>query len=399
MTIVSGELQTIEWGIQLAPYIIIAPISTLIAFSLIAINFHEASAIGFIVFILIIVFQILLSKITQIWRCAEGKLSDKRMDVIYDYVNGARTIKTYGWETPFLNLIKKWRNLQLKYVGLSHIISAIGFGIFQNGGFLIAIAIFGYHYGMGREFSYSRSSSTIAILGYLSQFSCYFLFAALNVMAGLTAIFKRTGEVIGMEEKEIEKDQDNSALLQEGIRIKIENASLSWGFSIKKSIEGEQEIDQQHKDINLKDITLQANEKELLAIVGTVGCGKSTLITGIMHELEIISGVIRTNGTKAYVEQEPFIVSGTIKENILLGSEYIEDLFNQTVEVCCLDTDLQKMANGADTIIGERGINISGGQKARISLARAVYSQADIYLLDDPLSAVDPDVAQKLFDK
>ena len=118
-----------------------------------------------------------------------------------------------------------------------------------------------------------------------------------------------------------------------------------------------------------------------------------------MHELKVIEGRVRTNGSKAYVEQEPFVMSGSLKENILLGSEYDEAKFKKVVEACCLDHDIENLPNGIDTEIGERGITISGGQKARISLARAVYSDADIYLLDDPLSAVDPDVATKIFKK
>ena len=97
------------------------------------------------------------------------------------------------------------------------------------------------------------------------------------------------------------------------------------------------------------------------------------------------------------MEQEPFIISGTVKENIILGNEFDQERFDEVIELCWLEHDLKILHNGADTEIGERGINVSGGQKARISLARAVYSNSDIYLLDDPLSAVDPDVADKLY--
>lgn len=171
VTIVSGELQNIEWGIQMAPYIIIAPISTTLGFALIAIDFKEATVLGFVVFLIIIISQILLSKITLKWKYIEGSYSDKRVDVISDAVNGIRTIKIYGWEVPFKNLVKKLRNSQLVMICKGHIINSLGFGVFQNGGFLIAIAIFGYHFGMGREFSYSRSLSSLSMLGYLSQFS------------------------------------------------------------------------------------------------------------------------------------------------------------------------------------------------------------------------------------
>ena len=170
VTIVSSELQTLDWGIQFSAFIIIGPISSTYGFCLIAINFQEGAAIGFLVFILMVVVQVLLSKCSLKWKRKEGAYSDKRIDVLGDSVNGIRTIKTYGWESPFEKLVKKFRNLQLKMIFNSHVINSIGHGIFQNGGFLIAIFIFSYHYLMDREFSYSRSLSTIGILGYLSQF-------------------------------------------------------------------------------------------------------------------------------------------------------------------------------------------------------------------------------------
>lgn len=270
VTIVSGELQTIEWGIQMAPYILIAPVSTLIAFCLIAINFQEAAAIGFIVFVFIIIAQILMSKVSLKWKIKEGAFSDKRIDILSDAVNGIRTIKTYGWEIPFQKLILKVRDSQLGMIFRSHVVSSIGHGVFQNGGFLIAISIFGYHYGMGREFSYSRSLSTISILGYLSQFSCYFLFTAFNSMASLIAILRRTGEVIGMEEFAEELSMDDPSL-PSNIRISVENATMSWGFKIRKGDQGVEKVDQDEKDENLKNISLQVSTGELVAVVGAVG--------------------------------------------------------------------------------------------------------------------------------
>ena len=136
-----------------------------------------------------------------------------------------------------------------------------------------------------------------------------------------------------------------------------------------------------------------------MAVVGKVGWGKSTLLSIIMHELKIGRGWVKTNGRKAYVEQEPYIITGTIKENIWFGLSYDETKFNEAVEAWCLTHDLRGMPLGANTKIGEKGVTISGGQKARVALARAVYSNADIYLLDDPLSAVDPRVAADIFNK
>eukprot|EP00345_Euplotes_harpa_P017684 CAMPEP_0168345434 /NCGR_PEP_ID=MMETSP0213-20121227/17555_1 /TAXON_ID=151035 /ORGANISM="Euplotes harpa, Strain FSP1.4" /LENGTH=171 /DNA_ID=CAMNT_0008353657 /DNA_START=42 /DNA_END=553 /DNA_ORIENTATION=- len=166
-----------------------------------------------------------------------------------------------------------------------------------------------------------------------------------------------------------QKDSQDDPTLPANTRILIDNASLSWGFSILKDKDS-QVIDSDQKDINLKNISFEAKSGELIAIVGTVGCGKSTMLAAMMHELEVVEGSVRTNGAKAYVEQEPFIVSGTVKANILFGADYDDDLFDRAIEACCLADDLRQMSDGFDTLIGERGINVSGGQKARISLAR-----------------------------
>ena len=116
-----------------------------------------------------------------------------------------------------------------------------------------------------------------------------------------------------------------------------------------------------------------------------------------MNETNRTGGQHNVRGRLAYVEQEPFIFSATIRENVCFGLPHDEKRFEKAVRMSQLYKDMENFANGEETVIGERGINISGGQKARISLARAIYSNADIYLLDDPLSAVDPEVANAIF--
>ena len=136
---------------------------------------------------------------------------------------------------------------------------------------------------------------------------------------------------------------------------------------------------------------------DFLVVVGPVGSGKTTLLYSIMEETQRSEGTALINGKVAYVEQEPFIFSGSIRDNITFGLPFDEAKFKAVITACQLTKDLELFARREATVIGERGINISGGQKARISLARAVYSDADIFLFDDPLSAVDPEVANKIF--
>ncbi len=114
----------------------------------------------------------------------------------------------------------------------------------------------------------------------------------------------------------------------------------------------------------------------------------------LLGEMKSIRGDMRVDGSVFYVQQEPWVFSASLRQNITFGKPYIKDKFNAVIKACALDQDLKAMDKGEKTIIGEKGINLSGGQRARVGLARALYSDAQIYLLDDPLSAVDANVAK-----
>ncbi|KAJ1665516.1 hypothetical protein EV178_003158 [Coemansia sp. RSA 1646] len=148
----------------------------------------------------------------------------------------------------------------------------------------------------------------------------------------------------------------------------------------------------------LKNISFNAKNGELVAVVGKTGSGKSSLLLSICGEVEMTKGSGAVFGSVALMEQTPWIINDTIRENILFGREYDEYHYKCVVEACALTDDIKTWTNGDKTVIGERGINISGGQRARLALARTVYSKADIYVLDDPLSAVDAHVKRHILD-
>ena len=146
-------------------------------------------------------------------------------------------------------------------------------------------------------------------------------------------------------------------------------------------------------------ISLDLYHSRMVALTGPVGSGKSSVIQAVMGELEIVEGEIICNGRLGYVSQIPWLFSGTIRENITFGKEFNEERYEEVVSACGLTEDFKTFPSRDLTLIGQRGISLSGGQRARVSLARAVYDEADIYLLDDPLSAVDAKVSQHIFSK
>ncbi|KAJ2038546.1 ATP-binding cassette glutathione S-conjugate transporter ycf1 [Coemansia sp. S3946] len=170
-----------------------------------------------------------------------------------------------------------------------------------------------------------------------------------------------------------------------GPLVEMNNCCFTWGTGDKA------------KDV-LSDVTLNAGAGELVAIVGKTGAGKSSLLLAMCSEVEMTQGKGKLVGKIAYLEQQPWIMNDTLRANILFGREYDEEYYWKVLSACALTDDLEMWPNSDMTVIGENGMNISGGQRARLALARTVYSKADIYFLDDPLSAVDAIVKRHILD-
>nr|XP_054926016.1 multidrug resistance protein mrp-7-like [Dermacentor andersoni] len=168
--------------------------------------------------------------------------------------------------------------------------------------------------------------------------------------------------------------------------VKIEKCYFSWAVS-----------DTGVPEAQLEDIDLEIEPGSLVGIVGFVGSGKSSLLSAILGDMHVIEGKVATMGRTAFVPQLPAVHNMTVRDNILYGKPMDLSFYHHVIQSCQLINDINMLATGDMTEIGEKGSNLSGGQKQRISIARAVYSQSDVYLLDDPLSALDPIVASRVF--
>jgi ATP-binding cassette subfamily C (CFTR/MRP) protein 4 len=167
--------------------------------------------------------------------------------------------------------------------------------------------------------------------------------------------------------------------------VELKNISVKWNAFIQEEV--------------LTDVSFSADVGELVGVVGSAGSGKSTLLQVILKEIEPTRGSVDVEMNISYAPQEPWIFSASIKQNILFGEMFEESRYLKVLRVCALERDLSSFPFGDNTLVGERGVMLSGGQKARIGLARAVYRNAEIYLLDDPLSAVDAHVADHIFNE
>lgn len=169
--------------------------------------------------------------------------------------------------------------------------------------------------------------------------------------------------------------------------IRLKNVRAVWQHQLQQSYKN-----------GIFDVSTEIGSG-LSAIIGSIGSGKSTLLNAILGELHIDDGMITVNGSLSYAAQEPWLFDSSIRDNIVFVEHFDELRYNRVIKVCALEHDLQLLPQGDATIVGEKGISLSGGQRARINLARAVYKQSDIYLLDDPLSAVDAHVGKHIFEQ
>ncbi|KAL2542131.1 ABC transporter C family member 10 [Abeliophyllum distichum] len=309
---------------------------------------------------------------------------DERLKAISEALVNMKVLKLYAWEAHFKNVIEHLRKIEEKWLLAVQMRKAYNSFLFWSSPVLVSAATFGACYFLGVPLSASNVFTFVATLR-LVQDPVRTIPDVIGVVIQAKVSFARIVKFLQAPELESEKVRMKSDVPNIEQSIFIKSANLSWDETPSKS--------------TLRNINLEVKPGEKIAICGEVGSGKSTLLSTILGEVPIIQGTVQVRGTIAYVSQSAWIQTGSIQENILFGLALDSQRYQDTLERCSLVKDLELLPYGDLTEIGERGVNLSGGQKQRIQLARALYQDAQIYLLDDPFSAVDAHTATSLFNE
>ncbi|KAI6212523.1 hypothetical protein M3Y94_00035900 [Aphelenchoides besseyi] len=313
---------------------------------------------------------------------------DKRQSMTADIFNGIRVIKLSGWEDGMTKNLEDVRNLELRIIRNSHgaeTVKDLILNLTPYVGQLIAIYV--YVFVMNQPLTLQL----IFLVEFLTreiEHNAGGLPRVYKFFLRFHSSMKKVTEFLN--EEELVRDV-KVVDLESPLAIDIKDAD--FGFDTQSTSPTD--------SFRLLDINLQIPKNSLVAVVGEVGSGKTALLSALISEMHRLNGQSQINAERvAYVTQQPWIQNMSLRDNILFGDEQMdEDRYNKVVRACALIPDLKLLADGDSTLIGERGVNLSGGQKARVALARAVYQQADVYLLDDVLSAVDNQVSKHIFTK
>ncbi|XP_015781936.1 canalicular multispecific organic anion transporter 2 [Tetranychus urticae] len=358
-----------------------------------------------------------ISKLNTKLRQDHSKINDKRIESIYEILNSIRIIKFYVWEESFIKKTNKLRKEEMELSRKMTYMDSLSSFFWTFSSSMVSVGTFAvYVLVQGGILTAQKAFVSLSYLSNLKSDLIRLFYFIISLRKDLESI-KRVNEFLNLDEL----DSYVTRYLSE-YDISVENADFKWSKKRKSkkkfmdksqddsrgdsddsdgSENEEESVSPFYTEPDLKNINMNVKPGSFVVIVGSVGSGKSSLLSAILGEMEKVSGLVNINGKSkiAYVSQQAWIQNATIRDNILFENPFNKTRYEEIISVCALEPDLAYLPKGDKTEIGEKGINLSGGQKQRISLARACYSDADIFIMDDPLSAVDAHVSKHLFNR
>nr|XP_046238010.1 ATP-binding cassette sub-family C member 4-like isoform X2 [Scatophagus argus]XP_046238011.1 ATP-binding cassette sub-family C member 4-like isoform X2 [Scatophagus argus]XP_046238012.1 ATP-binding cassette sub-family C member 4-like isoform X2 [Scatophagus argus]XP_046238013.1 ATP-binding cassette sub-family C member 4-like isoform X2 [Scatophagus argus] len=328
--------------------------------------------------------QTLFGKLFGMFRSKTAVLTDNRIRIMNEVVSGIRIIKMYAWEKPFSALVTEVRRKEISQILNSSYLRGLNMASFFASSKIIVFITFTVYVLLGNTITASSVFVTVSLYGTIKLTVTLFFPLAIEKLSETVVSIHRIKNFLLLGEVERRKSGLPLGEMKEN-GIEIDKLTCYWDKSVDAP--------------SLVNISISLKTPLLLTVIGPVGAGKSSLLSAILGELPCDTGTLKVKGQLSYAAQQPWVFPGTIRSNILFGKELNPQKYERVIRACALKRDLELLPDGDLTLIGDRGATLSGGQKARVNLARAVYQDADIYLLDDPLSAVDAEVGRHLFEQ
>ncbi|DBA04380.1 TPA: hypothetical protein N0F65_002142 [Lagenidium giganteum] len=365
-----------------------------------------ATLAGIAVIVLMLPATGAISKLMRRLQLKLMKVKDERIKVCHEVLSGIKVIKLQAWENSFTRRVMQFREDELSKLETYIYARCASITLFSAIPSLVTVASFLTYVLLGNTLDVGTALTSLALFDIL-RFPLFMLPQVLNAIVEASVSIQRLQDYF-LEE---ERTKIGEGELKE-VGVSVEDASFLWDAAPKRQEDATSSTDQELANAAattsmsnismsdfpvLRDVTLRGRSGQLIAIVGHVGSGKSTLLSGILGDARCSRGRVAVRGSVAYVSQQPFIQNATVRDNICFGRPFEQGRYDEAVRVSCLQKDLTILPGGDMTEIGEKGINLSGGQRTRVAIARAVYQNADIYVLDDILSAVDSHVGHDIF--
>ncbi|XP_031648385.1 multidrug resistance-associated protein 4 isoform X1 [Oncorhynchus kisutch] len=362
----------------------VGPLQAAAVLGLLWVEIGPSCLAGMAVLVILMPTQTMFGRLFSKFRSKTAALTDNRIRTMNEVVSGIRIIKMYAWEKPFSALVNEVRRKEISKIMSSSYLRGLNMASFFAASKIIVFITFTVYVLLGNTISASRVFVTVSLYSAVRLTVTLFFPSAVEKLSETRISVRRIKTFLLLDE--IVKS--NHGFLQEEKQepsVEIQDLICYW--------------DKSQDAPSLQNLSLTVKSEQLVAVIGPVGAGKSSLLSSILGELPHDKGVLKVKGQLTYASQQPWVFPGTIRSNILFGKELHPQKYEKVLRACALKRDMELLPDGDLTLIGDRGATLSGGQKARVNLARAVYQDADIYLLDDPLSAVDAEVGRHLFEQ
>ncbi|XP_049450093.1 ATP-binding cassette sub-family C member 12-like [Epinephelus fuscoguttatus] len=400
VNVLTSDSYRLYEAVLFGPFLLPFPILLIVSAIYTCTILDHTVLIGFVILLLFFLLQLVSARLINHFQKKAVEITDSRIRIINEILTYIKLIKMYVWEKSFYGKATDIRKTEQRMLAKASVIQNFSVTISPLVPIFAIMVTFIVHTLLGLPLNTSSAFPVVTIFNSM-RFILSLLPTTFNILAEATVSVDRLKRLLLTENPDsyvVRNIYDKSAV------VVMEKATLSWTKPVHPpDTEDRDDLVSKNRPCDvmatLRNISFTLNKGQLMGVCGNVGSGKTSLICSLLEQLHLQQGSVAVDGSIAYVSQQAWIFYGTVQDNILMGEPMDRSRYNRVLHSCSLKADLDILPHGDQTVLGEQGVNLSGGQKQRISLARAVYSNKDLYLLDDPLSAVDAHVGKHIFEE